>query len=142
MVFFLSFHRSSTVTKVDDCRQQLFTKKGRSLDHIPPSQNALLQHAKQAAFQEGYVWEKCMKLRQNLPSPAQWSWEYQPAKDEWQPIWTTVPIAAEACLELVRCGCKKGCTAARCRCVKTGMNVPICVSVTGSAMPAANNNQL
>ena len=72
------------------------TKKGRSLDHIPLSQNASQQHAKRATFQGGQVWGQCRKLRQNLPSPAQWGRECRAAEDEWQPVWTTIPIAAEA----------------------------------------------
>ena len=38
----------------------------------------------------------------------------------WSIIWMTLPEAAEACTELLRCGCKAGCRG-RCNCRKTAL---------------------
>ena len=38
------------------------------------------------------------------------------------PVWMTIPEAARACSELIKCGCKfsRGCTS--CRCIKAGLS--------------------
>ena len=50
---------------------------------------------------------------QNLPDPYNWGWIKEDGT--WQPLWTTLPEAADVCLELVKCGCQKGC-GSRCKC--------------------------
>ena len=61
------YDRSSTTTCVNDARLDLLARKQRSYEAIPPTQSALLQHTKHAAYQAGCVWEsdKCVdqKLR-------------------------------------------------------------------------------
>ena len=52
----LFYDRTSSVEGVNKARKQLFTQKGRSIDCIPPTQAALLEHTKRAAYQAGYVW--------------------------------------------------------------------------------------
>ena len=48
----------------------LFAKGSRTLENIPPTQGALLQHVKRAAFQAGHVWGQALQSQQELPSPA------------------------------------------------------------------------
>jgi len=50
-----------------------------------------------------------------VPSPEGWDWCEMDAT--WKPVWMTLPEAAKACLELLKCGCKQGCTG-RCKCRK------------------------
>jgi hypothetical protein len=40
-------------TQVNDASKALFTKKGRSMDAIPPTTEALVQHTKRVAYQAG-----------------------------------------------------------------------------------------
>ena len=51
----LLYDHTSSLRKVNEVRQQLFSRKGRSLDSIPPSQASLVQHVKRAVFQGGYI---------------------------------------------------------------------------------------
>ena len=47
----LLYGRTSSITKVNEARQQLFSKRLRELDSIPPTQAALEQHVKRAVLQ-------------------------------------------------------------------------------------------
>lgn len=51
------YDRSSSCASVTDARLDFFARKLRAYDSIPPSQSALLEHAKRAAFQAGYIME-------------------------------------------------------------------------------------
>ena len=51
----LLYDRTSRVTKVNEVRQELFSKKARTLENIPPTKASLLQHVKRAVFQGGYT---------------------------------------------------------------------------------------
>ena len=52
---------------------------------------------------------------QIVPSPEGWGW--CDMDGTWKPVWMTLPEAAKACLELLKCGCKQEC-AGRCKCIK------------------------
>lgn len=112
----LLYDRSSNKTSVNALRKHLFTKKGRPMEALPPSEAALLQHVKRAVYQSGFCWYRSLLVQQNLPSPAEWGWQ---AGDDgqWRPLWTVLPDIAKCCPELVKCGCTKGC-GKRCKCVK------------------------
>ena len=46
----LLYDRASTSMSVNECRRMLFTK-GRLVDAIPPTEDALIQHLKRAMLQ-------------------------------------------------------------------------------------------
>lgn len=108
------YFRSSSCSSVNECRKYLFTKKDRQLENIPPTKAALYQHFLRAIFQGVHVWGQ-LSVTQNLPCPSNWGWTR--VEDNWQPTWTDLPVAADACLEMVRCKCKKQC-GPRCNCQK------------------------
>ena len=45
------YHKVSTLLSVNEARRVLFCKKNKSLENLPPTQDALLQHARRAVFQ-------------------------------------------------------------------------------------------
>ncbi len=49
------YDKTSSLNSVNDARQELFCLRSRGMDRIPPTQDALLQHAKRAVFQAG-IW--------------------------------------------------------------------------------------
>ena len=103
-----------------ELRQELFCQKEKTMERLPPTQYSLLQHTKRAAYQAG-IWCTSEQTEQNTPSPEGWGWKLD--ENTWVPVWSTMPIAAEACSELVKCGCKSesGC-GSRCSCRKAGWN--------------------
>ena len=114
----LMYDRTSSCATVDAARKDLFTRKGRELECIPPTSDALRQHAKRVVLQAGYYWGTCLEVAPQLPPPSQWGWQRGPS-NAWQPLWMTIPQASQSCQELLKCGCKseKGCTG-RCKCVR------------------------
>lgn len=115
----LLYDRTSSDKCVNDARKHLFTQKGRAIDNLPPSQDALIQHTKRAVYQAGYCWAQMMVATPVLPSPGDWGWKKK-VEGGWEISSTTLPEASQACRELIRCGCKKGCTR-QCQCRKAAL---------------------
>ena len=81
--------------------------KNRTMETIPPTQDALLQHCRRFVYQAG-IWSISNKAQQELRTKSGWklSKEYK-----WSPVWITLPVASKAFTKLVKCGCKssRGC---------------------------------
>ncbi len=115
----LLYDRTSTEVEVNEARKQLFSQKGRAMDGLPPTQAALVEHTKRAAYQAGHVWAQMFVTVPNIPSPGEWGW-LQTTDGGWEVKWTSLPEASQVCRELVKCGCKKGCRR-QCKCVKAAL---------------------
>ena len=107
--------RTSSLECVNEARKELFTKKGRTIDRLPPTQAAL-----RAAYQAGHCWAQLMIAAPEVPSPGDWGWKKKDQDQGWEAFWTTLPEATQACRELIRCGCKKECRG-RCKCQKAAL---------------------
>jgi len=116
----LLYDRRSTSCSVNYTRKQLFTQKGRTLENIPPTHDALMQHIKRSTYQAGHVWSQCLITDPALPDPGNCGWTT--VNNAWQPLWITLPIAAGCCQELLRCACKTGCKTGICKCVRTKLH--------------------
>jgi hypothetical protein len=114
----LLYDRTSSQEHVNEARKHLFTQNARSIDALPPTREALRQHIKRAAYQAGLCWGQMMVCTPELPSPSEWGWVH--SDNGWGIYWTTLPEATEACRQLLRCGCKKGCRG-QCKCVKAAL---------------------
>lgn len=71
----LIYDRTSSQVLVNQAQKQLFTIKGRPIDGLPPTEAALIQRTKRAAYQAGYCWAQAMIVSPNLPSPGTWGWK-------------------------------------------------------------------
>ena len=71
---------------------------------------------KEGCYQAGHCWGQMMVAAPEFPSPSDWGWK-QRDTGGWDFHWTTLPQATQACRELLKCGCKKGCS-------MEGANVP------------------
>ena len=49
------YDKTSSLSLVNEAREELFCRKNRNVDNIPPKQNALLQHTKRSIYQAG-IW--------------------------------------------------------------------------------------
>ena len=68
---------------VNDSRKYLFTRKGRSLENLPP------RHT-HADTKRAIYWSNCYSVlfpQQELPNPADWAWKK--GSTGWEPLWTT-----------------------------------------------------
>ena len=120
----LLYDRTSDQVSVNDARKQLFTQKSLSLENLPPTEAALVEHIKRASYQAN-CWNRALHL-DPLPNPTDWEWQKNSAG--WQPLWTTLPETSESCRELIHCNCKKGCRG-KCKCLKAALKcTPLCAS--------------
>ena len=110
---------TSSETTVNQARKELFTLKGRAIERLPPTQAALIEHTKRAAYQAGHCWAHVIVAVPELPSLEDWGRKRKEAGG-WEVNWTTLPEAAKACCELLRCRCKKGCIG-QCKCIKAAL---------------------
>ena len=67
------YDRTSPLTSVNEIREDLFCRKSRSVERIPPTQNALFQHVQRAVYQAG-IWTTCTQTQQVVPSPQAFGW--------------------------------------------------------------------
>ncbi|CAG2228323.1 unnamed protein product [Mytilus edulis] len=88
----LMYDRTSECLGVDAARKDLFTRKGRSIENIPPSSAALHQHIKRAAYQAGFCWGQALVKLQETPSPSIWGWKRN-KEGLWEPFWTSLQQA-------------------------------------------------
>jgi len=85
----LLYGRTSSREHVNECRKNLFTQNGRSIDALPPTREALKQHIKRAAYQAGYCWGQMMVSTPELPSPSDWGWVH--TENSWDIILDNPP---------------------------------------------------
>ena len=107
----LTFNRSSPLTSINECRRDLFTKKRRTLENIPPTEDALVQHLKWSMLQ-AIIWTFCLILQLPEFDFAKWGWIVD--ENGVHPSWTVLDEASKACIDLRKCGCKKQCNPKRC----------------------------
>ena len=116
----IMYDRGSSESSVNSERQMLFTKKGREIENIPPTQDALVQHLLRVGYEAGHVWSQAIIKAPQLPSPADFGWIWDMCSAHWKIKWMTLPPAGEACRAIIKCGCTKGCRA-QCKCKKAAL---------------------
>ena len=112
------YDRTSALSSVNEARQKLFSRGSRSLENIPPTQAALVQHTRRAAYQAGHVWATCLQREPQLPSPSDWGWTNESSR--WEPVWSDLSQAQKTFYELIKCNCKKVCHGL-CKCSKANL---------------------
>ena len=107
------YDRSSPVRRVNNARLDLFARKQRSFDAIPPTRAALIEHTRRAVYQASCIWEQALTCGTEDISPADWGWKL---KDNiWEVVWAKLPPIGESCQQLTKCGWKLDCRG-RCKC--------------------------
>ena len=112
----LMYDRTSQAVSVNACRKDLFARKGRAMESIPPTRDALIQHLMRAIHQASHIWDQALVCKAPVYCPSKWGWELVEGK--WNPVWMTLAPASQVCNELLKCGCKKRCSVGHCKCRK------------------------
>ena len=94
------YHKESTLLIVNEARRHLFCKKNKSLENLPPTQDALLQHTRRTIYQVAFGIQVSIQSKMFLHLKAGAG---QKDKNIWKPVWITIPEVARACSELIRC---------------------------------------
>ena len=90
----LLYDKKSDSIKVNDCKKQLFTRKSRILDNLPPTKAAPQQHVKRGTYQ-AICWTQALNADPKLPSPENLGWKIDSVTG-WQPFWTKLPEASQS----------------------------------------------
>ena len=112
------YDRSSPVASVDEARFDMFARKQRSFDAIPPTRASLIKHIKQASYQAGCIWAQTLNCTMEEKNPGDWGWTLK--NGEWTIVWSDLPPIVDSCKQLTKCGCKVECRG-RCKCFKLGL---------------------
>ena len=67
----IMYDLSNTCKEVNEARRDLFTRKGRDIEGIPPTADALHLHTKRCAYQAGHCWGKALVPSHPIPSHVQ-----------------------------------------------------------------------
>ena len=114
----LCYNRTSENIDINLERKDLFTKKRRTIEGLPPTGAAIYYHTLRAAYQAGQIWAQSRKAELVLPSPSEYGWVLESGR--WRPYWSNLPEAGTACRELIKCSCKLNCKG-RCSCYKANL---------------------
>ena len=102
-------------------RASMLCKSKKDLDALPPTQDALILHIKQANYQT-MVWNKALEPCPALPKPEDSRWYYSEGLQK--PKLMNREQVSAACLQLAYCGCSRegGCCGnRRCTCARLSL---------------------
>ena len=68
--------------------------------------SSLIRACKMSYSSSKFYWSQAI-VQQNIPNFSEWGWN-KDSRNKWQPLWTTLSDASEACSILLHCGVYKG----------------------------------
>ena len=95
----IQYDKTSDLEYVNEARKELFCQNGKSMDRLPPTQDALLQHTKRVAYQAG-IWCTSDLSQKCVPSPEGWGWSLDEDSQVWVPVWSMLPMVSKVCSKL------------------------------------------
>lgn len=113
----LTYNITSDLDDIDQARKALFVR-GRAMDRLPPTFDALLQHTKRACLQAGFIWGQSLLPNPEYPNCEDWGWKKEGSV--WVSFWTIKEGTTASLKELTRCSCKR-CIKGRCLCRQSGL---------------------
>ena len=114
----LMYDKTSVLESTNEARRQLFSKK-HSIENLPSTEDALLQHITRVNYQSS-IWTCSHEPTLNAPSRDGFGWKMEGTG--FTHLWMTIPEAARACSELIKCGCKSETGYKNCKCMKSGQS--------------------
>ena len=67
------YDKSSPSSSIVQARKEIFCHASRTMETLPPTQDTLLQHIRQAVYQTG-IWATSTLSQQGIPSPRDYGW--------------------------------------------------------------------
>ena len=94
-------------TKVNNCRWFLYSNRIAE-EEIPPTTGSLTMHIQRTHY-VAMIWRKARESHPRLPSPADCGWQFDMTRHDYIQVRRLHLPAAAAVMNLVQCGCKRGC---------------------------------
>ena len=80
--------KKNTSKSLNDLRLHMFrTSSDNDFRKLPPCRNALIEHAKRASYQAGFLWQESVEDF-DLPSPTIWGWTLD-GNNAYIPLWSS-----------------------------------------------------
>lgn len=95
---------------INECRYQIYSKKGSQSSGLPPNQDCLRNHTERANYQTA-IWKAALIGFPDVPSPVGHGWN-----KDYTIKWMDLPPAPLALVELKSCSCTGDCSNNRCTC--------------------------
>ena len=67
------YSKSSPLTDVNDARMEIFCQKNQSMENLPPTKDALLQHTRRSIYQTG-IWAMSFLSAPLIPAAQEFGW--------------------------------------------------------------------
>ena len=74
--------------------EDVFSKKGRMIEAIPPIADGLALHTKPTIYQSSFAWGQMLEPNKILPTPADKGW-HRTTNSTWEPVWITLVPASK-----------------------------------------------
>lgn len=132
---FIGLLYGEATPELNQLRYKLFTKKCLDSSKLPPTEESARCHIKRANYQ-CFIWKHARDGNLSVSSPIANGWTRDDSGNLAPMLMCNNP-APESLLELVVCGCKKGCTS-RCSCRKAKLS---CTLACGCDNECQNNPQ-
>ena len=118
--FTCQLYKSRMYNKVNDLRWFLYSNRAAEGESLPPTTGSLTLHIQRAHY-IAMIWRKTGESHPCLPSPVNFGWEFDMSTHHYAPVRCLNPPAPTSVMNLVKCGCKRGCKG-KCSCQKN--NIP------------------
>ena len=102
----LCFAKTTTLREVNVVRQKLLTVGLKTMENIPPSLHALIQHVKRACYVTCFQWRVCLIRSPTFVDPRHWGWQLNDRLKQFVLFWTRLMDISENCRLLLSCGCQ------------------------------------
>ena len=132
--FVCQLYKSKVYTKVNEFRWFLYSNRASKGESLPPTIGSLTLHIQRAHY-VAVIWRKAGGSHPRLPSPVDCGWEFDTTRHHYDPVRCLNPAAPAAVMNLVKCGCKRGCKRT-CSCRNN--NLP-CTEVCGCVNFSCHN---
>ena len=116
---FCQLYKSKVYTKVNEYRWFLYSNRAAEGESLPPTTGSLTLHIRRAYY-IAMIWRKAGESHPRLPSPVDCGWEFDTTRHHYAPVRCLNPPAPAAVMNLVKCGCKRGCKRT-CSCRKNNL---------------------
>lgn len=115
----IMYSKGCGLTEMNKTRKYLFMSGKKTLETIPPTQAAFVEHVKRSLLQASFYWNNATTAQMDIPDFDKWGWQ-KDNRGNWIPFWTPLDDVSKACSMLLQCGCEKSCTG-NCKCCRAGV---------------------
>ena len=123
--FVCTLYGATQCRDVNEARYVKFCSSAKATEpeKLPPTRDALLYHCKRVNYVTAVV-KRSLENNPVVPEPHEgYGWSLEDGKLEIK--WMLLPPAPPQVLELITCGCKKGCRSRTCSCVAHGIKCTV-----------------